>query len=222
MAEAGPAPHIHKYFARVQAFADEIAALRKAAGTDASAPEFQEKIKAMKDAVRAECEVFLRDSFALHNPSGSGALTGAEAAAFFEHLVHEEGDFIKAVSASAMVNLPMTDAEWHAMFAGFGVTDEAVIANAKAQQEAGLQGTFDLIKEDLDKATADYEANRAEMNTAAFKVIASDGSETIQLSEFLAAMDMFSEKGKELQKALGFDLASASLSGQGLCSVGSA
>lgn len=220
MAEAAPAPHIHKYFARLQAFSDEIQALVKAAGTDNVAPEFLEKLKAKKDALRAECEVFLRASFALHNPSGSGALTAEEATAFFEHLVHEEGDFIKAVSASALVSLPMADTEWHEMFAKFGIKDEAVIAGAKAQQEETLHGYFDIVKEKLEKATADYEANRAEMNTAAFKVIAGDGSETIQLSEFLAAMDVFSEKGKEFQKALGFDLDTASLTGRGLCSVG--
>jgi len=213
------APHLHNYFTTVTAFADEMQAVTKAAcalvaeceSDDENIEEkmdamreMDEKSKGQKDAMRAECEVLLRDSFALHNPSGSGAITGEEAAAFFEHLVHEEGDFIKAVSASAMANATaVTDAELVQISRKAGKPDDWSIE----QQQAFM----DLCKESLDKATADYEANRAEKNSAAFKLMDLDGSGTIQLSEFLAAMDIFGEKGREFQKALGFDLDSASL-----------
>merc|ERR1719157_372200 len=81
-----------------------------------------------------------------------------------------------------------------------------MMANARATSVEQQQAYMDLCKESLDKATADYEANRAEKNSAAFKLMDLDGSGTIQLSEFLAAMDIFSDKGREFQKALGFDL----------------
>jgi len=219
------APHLHNYFTTVTAFADEMQAVTKAAcalvaeceSDDENIEEkmdamreMDEKSKGQKDAMRAECEVLLRDSFALHNPSGSGAITGEEAAAFFEHLVHEEGDFIKAVSASAMANATaLTDAEYAQMFRGVGDAEhtlEELIALVRAASVEQKQVYKDLCKECLDKATADYEANRAEKNSAAFKLMDLDGSGTIQLSEFLAAMDIFSDKGREFQKALGFDL----------------
>merc|ERR1712232_1456758 len=59
--------------------------------------------------------------------------------------------------------------------------------------------------EQIAKATADYEADRAAKSAAAFAIIDKNGDRTIQLDEFVAAMDFEGEKSKDFQKALGFD-----------------
>jgi len=60
------------------------------------------------------------------------------------------------------------------------------------------------MTEEVAKASADYEANRAERNLAAFAVIDVDKDGSIQKSQFVAAMAFDGEKAEEFQKALGF------------------
>jgi hypothetical protein len=235
-AYSGPAPHLHEYFRRVVAFGNECTEALQALVTDNLMPL---KLKAKQAGMIAEGAVFLTASFELHNPSGSGALSKEEADVFFNDLVHEEGDFAKAmgksVIASAIMQLvSQAEAEArkrykealreHVSRTGFLI--QAACASDEGRRQL-KQGEDKTVNEALDVLRAQcnsqfkpllgkldefiatsmvaYEENRAERNAAAFKVIDVDGSETIQLSEFLAAMEQGSEKHKELKKALGFD-----------------
>merc|ERR1712151_903156 len=86
---------------------------------------------------------------------------------------------------------------------------EAIPPEQRPTVESQIRTQIEASKTQLDeqiaKATADYEADRAAKNAAAFAIIDKNGDRTIQLDEFLAAMDLEGDKAKEFQKALGFD-----------------
>merc|ERR1712046_331319 len=79
----------------------------------------------------------------------------------------------------------------------------------RAVMESQIRTQMEAAKTEMEaqiaKATADYEADRAAKNAAAFAIIDVNGDRTIQLDEFVAAMDFEGEKSQEFQKALGFD-----------------
>merc|ERR1712139_45860 len=78
----------------------------------------------------------------------------------------------------------------------------------ESQIRTQMEAAKTQMEEQIAKATADYEANRAAKNAAAFAIIDVNGDRTIQLDEFVAAMDFEGEKSQEFQKALGFDAVS--------------
>merc|ERR1719450_994341 len=163
-------------------------------------PEADKKMKEKQDELKASCTPLLRQSFEHHNPSGTGTLSPEEAAVFFDHLVHEESDFIKAVAATVMTNV----------VAGMmNMMQQMVPPEQRGEVETQIKTQMEAAKTEMEaqiaKATADYEADRAAKNAAAFAIIDVNGDRTIQLDEFMAAMDLEGEKSKEFQKALGFD-----------------
>merc|ERR1711988_1205736 len=106
------------------------------------------------------------------------------ASVFFDHLVHEEGDFIKAVAATVITN----------MVAGMmKMMADQIPPEQRPEVESQIRTQIEAAKtqvgEQIAKATADYEADRAAKNAAAFAIIDKNGDRTIQLDEFLAAMD---------------------------------
>merc|ERR1719440_368842 len=163
-------------------------------------PEAEQKMKEKQAALKEECSPLLRKSFEHHNPSGSGTLSPEEAGAFFDHLVHEEGDFIRAVAGMVMTNV----------VAGMmNMMQQMVPEEQRPEMESQIRTQMEAAKtqmeEQIAKATADYEADRAAKNAAAFAIIDKNGDRTIQLDEFVAAMDFEGDKSKDFQKALGFD-----------------
>merc|ERR550514_1238408 len=104
-----------------------------------------------------------------------------------------QGDFIKAVAGMVMTNV----------VAGMmNMMQQMVPPEQRPEVESQIRTQ---MEEQIAKATADYEADRAAKNAAAFAIIDVNGDRTIQLDEFMAAMDLEGEKSKEFQKALGFD-----------------
>merc|ERR1719159_1536807 len=75
----------------------------------------------------------------------------------------------------------------------------------ETQIKAQMEEAKTQVDEQIAKATADYEADRVAKNAAAFAIIDKNGDRTIQLDEFVAAMDFEGDKSKDFQKALGFD-----------------
>merc|ERR1719409_990707 len=75
----------------------------------------------------------------------------------------------------------------------------------ESQIRTQIEAAKTQVNEQIAKAIADYEADRAAKNAAAFAIIDKNGDRTIQLDEFVAAMDFEGEKSQEFQKALGFD-----------------
>merc|ERR550514_1345341 len=111
-----------------------------------------------------------------------------------------QGDFIKAVAGMVMTNV----------VAGMmNMMQQMVPPEQRPEVESQIRTQMEAAKtqmeEQIAKATADYEADRAAKNAAAFAIIDKNGDRTIQLDEFVAAMDFEGDKSKEFQKALGFD-----------------
>merc|ERR1712046_489517 len=87
------------------AFADTLTKDFDAMMAMAMDPAAETKMKEKMAALKEECAPLLRQSFEHHNPSGTGTLSPEEASVFFDHLVHEEGDFIKAVASTCITNM---------------------------------------------------------------------------------------------------------------------
>ena len=194
------APFLHQYFGEVQTFANNLTSDFEAMMAMAMDPDAEKKIKEKHAELKEKCAPLLEQSFNHHNPSGSGTLSKEEADVFFAHLVHEEGDFIKAVASSVMANVI---AGMLQMLAGMVPPEQR--PEVEAQIRAQMKKAQDQTAVEVAKASADYEANTAERNLAAFAVIDVDKDGSIQKSEFVAAMDFDGEKANEFQKALGFD-----------------
>merc|ERR1711862_812936 len=94
-------PFLHQYFGKMQALMVSMAD-PEAMMEIAMDPNAERKMKEKVEKFAKECEPLLRKSFQHHNVSGSGTLSPEEASAFFDHLIHEEGDFTKAVASQMM------------------------------------------------------------------------------------------------------------------------
>jgi len=178
---------------------------------------FDENAKEKMDSKRSETiallKVPLQKSFKRHAVKGNDILDREEAAAFFKHLVEENIHFVKAYTASiSMKSIETSVGMGAGILEAMADSDEDKAAfqdfqNAiRAGCEEGVKASVQMIEEAMKQQMADYLANRAERNAAAFKIMDKNEDGTLQLAEIeeilLAEMD--SDKALAFMEALGF------------------
>lgn len=198
-AAALPAPFLAEYFDKVQARTEALITDEEKLLALATSPDPQRKLK--EEAMswfEAEARPLLEKSFKHHDTKGTGVLDREEAAAFFSHLVMEETDLAKAMSALTIdTGIRMSMAELD------GLSQETR-AELKPIFEKQIKDEIAKAKAEVQKKEDSYKSDKASHDAAAMKVLDVNGDGTIQLPEFLAAFEPDNQKNLELHIALGY------------------
>jgi len=198
-AEANPAPYLAEYFDMVQKRSASLVAdeerLRQLAMDADAQKRLMEESKAWFEK---EAQPLLTKSFKHHDANGNDVLSKDEAAAFFQHMVTEETDFAKTMSALSI------DAGVKMSMGMLNDLDQATRDALKAELDKQIKIHTEAAQTEVQKKEDAYKANKADYDEKAFKVLDTNGDGTIQLSEFIAAFEPESKKNQEFHMALGY------------------
>lgn len=162
-----------------------------------------EQIQKDMEAMMGSARELMAKSFDHHDKSGDGVLGKEEAAAFFKHLLDENGDLMMNMQEFAVKQSMEAMAK---AFAEQGDMPEDVKADMIAEIKKSCKEQLDGSKQEIAAAMVEYKANKEERDAAAFAVVDTAGDGTLNKEEFLEAFTFGSEKQAEVFKALGFDV----------------
>jgi len=198
-AGANPSPFLSEYFDKAKARTAALIGDEEKLLALALDPEAQKKLKEESKAwFESDARPLLEKSFKHHDTKKTDVLDKEEAALFFAHMVHEETDLAKAMSAlsiEAGVKMSLR------MLEGMSQEDREAI---KPQIELQMKQAILAAQTEVQKKEDQYKGSKSEHDAAAMKVLDTNGDGTIQLAEFMAAFEPETEKNVELHIALGY------------------
>jgi len=166
------------------------------------AKEYEEKQQKMVDE---QLKPLFQKSFKHHDSNGNDSLSKEEAAVFFSHFTHEQGAFLKSMIANQLRT------EVRNMIASVAkdasAADKDQLEKLKVEAEAKIKETVGNLKTMLNKIEEDYNANKADRDAAAFKVLDVNGDGSLAYAELEAAVfpkDPTDPMPKAFNEALGF------------------
>jgi len=198
-AETDQRPSLAVYFDRAEqrakALLEDEEKLMQVALDPAQASKLKEE---SKEWFEKEAKPLLEKAFKQHDTKNTGVLDKEEAAAFFAHLVHEETDMAKAMSALSIeagirLNIALLE----------GLSDEDR-AGLKPQIESQMKEAIKTAKAVVQTKEDKYKADKAAHDAAAFKVLDTSGDGSVQLPEFIAAFEPETPMNINLHIALGY------------------
>jgi Ca2+-binding EF-hand superfamily protein len=208
-ASEGPSDPARRFLKRAYSvLADHVTELHAVAteGGDISA------VKAKEEAKVAEFHGLLSDSFDNHDTSKDGSLEAAEAKIFFSHLVEEAicfFDYIAIESIKKMVEHTveaLTRKVDNMARENPDMTQERhdqLQADIQSEMRSKLDKQINSTREELQAKMADYHANKAARDGAAFKLLDADDGGGIEKKEFIEAFSPGTDKHMQLMGALG-------------------
>lgn len=209
------APYLHKYFETILDFTKDLSDPEnvKSLLTNRKA---REEVETKKKKLKGKLFGLIVQAFNNHDTDGDGILDLEESKVFFGHFVDEQQKMVQAMCAMAG---GLMQAQIVAQ-----LDDPQIPPEMKQMMKGMLDGAAEALKAQLrqteeqnKKLCEAYRRNKAERDSAAFKVIDADGSGTLQMNEVVAALTPETASNTKLMKALGFD--SADCKGQSECKM---
>lgn len=213
-------PSLNEYFEKLREFSeeeilslDELKVLRSE-GKVEECEALNKKIAANRQAFVKVREKLLKDSFDHHDISGDGILSEDESSIVFQHITEEKRGHDKIlalieVRRELAFELGMSKKAFQNMEIPNKEQIQKRIEDDKAdiKKEAARERAH--IEEDMNKALADYQANKVARDKVAFGILDASGNGRIEKKEFLAAFDPTSEVHDKFMDALGLCLTTA-------------
>lgn len=193
------APFLHQAFKLItEAFKDAMIK-----GMSGEANVNPEELEQEMERTLTKAKELMGKSFDHHDKSANGVLDKVEAAAFFKHLLEEQGglmEHIIEVGVRKSTELMIKEMK--------KCTDvpEGENADMIKAMKASVNETLAESKKMIEDSLGGYKANKEERDAAAFKLVDTAGNGTLSKDEFLDAMTFGSEKNAKVFEALGIAL----------------
>lgn len=213
---ATESPYLFKYFAAI-----ENAAKREFETTEElmesgalldplKRSNYKQRVLLSRQALEEETDRLLDSSFDHHDKSGDGILSPTESRVFFSHLVNVKVGSDKAFAAwSLNVTIEAGIEAIEKFTKRLGHT-----LSSKDKDEIKKQSVQALrdLKDQMNQAIADYEADKENRDRKAFDLIDVNKDGMLQKKEFIAVFDVLNgSRQAVLFKVLGFTIESSAL-----------